>query len=184
MVVDFVWGFEAEAEARAVIKFFGNDIALLLGERLKRGAFWKILADEAVSIFVGAAFPSMVRGSEVEVGTELLFYIFIAMELSSIIRGDSVDVRAMRAEEFDGALLGVQDGGLRQRSNADEARFTLDDGEERGLIGTVHGVDFPVVEPGALLDDGGPFRDHFFARESAPAIGLAVAFAFDFSRAA
>ena len=126
----------------------------------------------------------MVRGGEVEVGAELLFYIFVAVEFGSVIGGDGVEVRAMGTEEFDGALLGVEDGGLRQRSNAYEARFTIDDGEDGGLVGTVHGVDFPVVEPDALLDDGRAFGDQLFAGEFAAAIGLTVAFAFDFSRTA
>jgi len=67
-VVDFVRGFEAESFARTGIEGLGDGRALELGERGEVGAFRKVLADEAVGVFVGATFPSVVRVGEVDWG--------------------------------------------------------------------------------------------------------------------
>jgi len=47
----------------------GSDLAAgSLGKVSERSAFWQVLADEAVGVFVGAAFPRVMRSGEVDLG--------------------------------------------------------------------------------------------------------------------
>jgi hypothetical protein len=69
-VVDFVRGAEVVAFAGAVVELVGDGVAGFLGEVIEAGAFGEVLADEAVGVFVGAAFPSLVRVGEVDLGAE------------------------------------------------------------------------------------------------------------------
>ena len=85
MEVGFVRSEEAEAFAGAIIEALLYNEAVALGDVCERRTFGYILSDEAIGVFVGAAFPSVVRGSEVEGGAEFSFDIFIAVELGAVV---------------------------------------------------------------------------------------------------
>ena len=55
------------------------------------GSFGEVLSDEAIGVFVGATFPGVVRGGEVEGGAELFFDVFVAVEFGTVVRGDGMD---------------------------------------------------------------------------------------------
>ena len=127
MEVGFVGSEEAEAKTRAVIETLFDCEAVGFSETGKRGAFGSVLADEAVGIFVGAAFPGMVRVGKVEGGTEALFDGFISVELDTVVGGDGVDFEGTK--QLDGALLGEFGGGLLDRADADQSGFALHHGD-------------------------------------------------------
>jgi hypothetical protein len=55
------------------------------------GSFGEVLSDEAIGVFVGATFPGVARGGEVEGGAEFFFYVFVAVEFGTVIRCDGMD---------------------------------------------------------------------------------------------
>ena len=132
-VVDFVRGFEAQAFARAVIEGLGDGRALELGERGEVGAFRKVLADEAVGVFVSATFPGVVRSCEVDGNAKLSFDGFVGVEFSAVIGGDGFEPVFVWGEEFDGPFGGVFSGGARQFSDSNLAAEAIDDGDDAGF---------------------------------------------------
>lgn len=173
--VGFIWGEKAKAFTRAIIEAFLYSQAVSLGDVGQRGSFGEVLANKAVCVFVCTAFPGVVRSGEVEGGAEFFLNIFIAVELSAVVRGDGMHL--MRTEQFDGALLCERGGGLSEGAQSKQASLALDDGDHAGFALPVNGVDFPIVASSALLDDSRAFANHAFAREAPPAVGSAVAFA-------
>lgn len=91
MEVGFVGCEVAEAFAGSVIEAFLDRQAEANRDVCEGAPFGEVLADEAVGVFVGAAFPGVMWSSEVEGGAELFFDVFIAVELSAVVRGDGVD---------------------------------------------------------------------------------------------
>jgi hypothetical protein len=61
---DLVWGHEVEDFARSVVESFGDDVEVVLGVVRQVGSLGKILADEAICIFVAAALPRAVGIAE------------------------------------------------------------------------------------------------------------------------
>ena len=70
-----------EPLARPTGEVGGDPIAVVLGEVGHAFAFREVLAEEAVSVLVGAAFPGMVRRREVEPRGYLLLEGRVAVEL-------------------------------------------------------------------------------------------------------
>ena len=163
-VVDFVGGFEAEAFARAIVEDVGDGGALVLGEGGEVGAFGEVLADQAVSIFVGAAFPGVVRSGEVDRDLEFSFDGFIGVKLSAVVGGDGFEEGFVFSKKFDRALGSVCRGRVRQFSDPDLAAEAVDDGEDACFGRTADCIDFPVAQSGPVLDDDRTLRDHFFIR--------------------
>jgi len=144
-VVDFVRGFEAEAFAWTVIEDVGDGGALVLGEGREVGAFREVLADEAVGIFVRAAFPGVVGSGEVDGDLESSCDGFIGMKLGAVIGSDGFDEGFVFSEKFDRALGGMCRGSVRQLSDPNLAAEAVDDGDDAGFSGTADCIDFPVA---------------------------------------
>ncbi len=58
---------KAESFPRSGVELGGDAIAVVLGEVRHALAFREVLADQAVGVFVGPAFPGMVRRREINV---------------------------------------------------------------------------------------------------------------------
>ena len=121
---------EAEAFAWPVVEGIGDGVALELGERGEVRAFRKVLADEAVGVFVGAAFPGVVGSGEVDWDAQLSFDGFVGVEFSAVIGGDGFEPVFVWGEEFDGPFGGVFSGGARQFSDSNLAAEAIDDGDD------------------------------------------------------
>ena len=176
-MVDFEGSAEAEAAARAVVEVSGDLCALLLGESGEVGAFGEILAEEAIGVFVGAAFPGVVRGGEVEASVQLAGDIFEAMKFGAVVRGEAEDRMGFVFEQEDGPAGGESGSGLGEFADADDTAFAFDDGGDAGLAAAMDGVQFPVADASAAVHDGGTVLDHGLAGDPAAAVVAAVAFA-------
>src|SRR5438309_587115 len=65
-------------------------------------AFGQILPDQPVGVFIGASFPGMVRGGEVELHSALFFDLPVAVELGAVVgcyRFDSAAVSRRSAPD-------------------------------------------------------------------------------------
>ena len=67
-----------------------NAIALLLGDSAQVGSFGQILADEAIRVLVGAAFPGMVWRRKIDLGVQDAFQFPVIMKLGPIVRRDGL----------------------------------------------------------------------------------------------
>jgi hypothetical protein len=71
--------------------------ALLLGQ---------VLAEKAVGVLAGAAFPRVVRSREVEAGAGRGLDRFVAMELGAVVDGDGTDASLGASNQADGPMVG------------------------------------------------------------------------------
>ena len=183
-VVNLVRSEEAEAPAGTVVELGGECIALALRERTQGRALGQILAEQSVGVFVGAAFPGMVRRREVDAQSELPLDVLVAVELGAVIGSEGVDPVRFVAEQLDHAGIGVLDCGTGQRPNSQQTTFAFDCGHHARLAPPMDGVDLPVPEAPSPLDNRGPILDRSFASQPTAAVLPAVALPLLFARAA
>jgi len=100
------------------------------------------------------------------------------VELGAVVGGDGLECMFFWSEELDGALGSVHCGGAWELADPQLTAEAVNDSKDASFARPMHGIDFPVAEPGALLNDRGAFRDHLFARQTAATIIVSVAFAF------
>ena len=177
LVVDIVRGEEAVAFAGAVVEFSGDQLALRLGQTGEAGAFGEVLTDESVGVFVGAALPSVMWISEVDLGPEEPLDIFEAMELGAVIGGDAMHWVQLAEQQPDRTARGFLSGCARQFGDADETALTLHQRQDAGFALPMHGVSFPVAAPQSLRHNFRSDSDHGFTGEPAPTVLPAVTFA-------
>ncbi len=77
----FLRGTVAKPFAGPVVELCRNAIAVVLRQVFHALALGQVLPDQAVGVFVGAAFPGMVRRGEVEAGLGRMLDHRVAMEL-------------------------------------------------------------------------------------------------------
>jgi len=183
-VVDLERSAKAEAAAGAVVEESGDLVTLLLGEGGEVGAFGEILAEETVGVFVGAAFPGVVRGGEVEASVQLARDIFEAMKFGAVVGGEAEDRMGFVFEQEDGPVGGESGRGLGEFADADDPAFAFDGGGDAGLAAAMDGVQFPVADASAAVHDCGALADHGLAGEAAAAVVAPIPFAPAFLRAA
>lgn len=176
LMVDFVRSEEAEAATGAVVEFGRDGGALTLGEGGEVSAFGEVLSEKSVGVFVGTAFPGVVRSGEVEFGVEVSLERFVQVELRAVIRGDSSDRMRFVAQDVDSPVGGLLSADTRKLAEAQKAALTFDDRDGGGLAAAVEGVDLPVTEARSARDDGRALGDHFLAGEAAAAVVATVAF--------
>ena len=183
-VIDFGRSAEAEAASRSVVELGGEGGALALSERSEVGALAKVLPKEPIGVFIGTAFPGVVGSGEVDFGVEAFFEGFVHVELGTVISRDGMDGMRFVAQDVGGARQSLLRPDARQLADAHESAFAFDHGDRGRLPAAVDCVDFPVAEPGALVDDRRSFRNHAFAGKAAAAVLASVAFPASFIGAA
>ena len=174
-MVDFRGSAKAEAAPGTIVELGGDSGALTLSECSEVGALGQVLPQEPVGVFIGAAFPGVVRRGEVDGGVEALLECFVHVELGTVIRSDGVDGMRLVAQDGGGSFKGLPCADARQLADPHESAFAFDDGDRGWLAAAVDSVDLPVTESGALGDDGWSFGDHAFASETAAAVLAGVA---------
>ena len=167
-----------------MVELGGEGGALALGEGGEMGALGQVLAEEPVGIFVRAAFPGMVRRGEIDRGVQPTFERLVHVELTAVIRRDGVDRIRFVSQEGDGAPQRLLGADPRDLADADQAAFAFDDGDGRGFSPAVHGVDLPITQARAPLDNGWTLRDHPLAGQAAAAVVAPVALALELVGAA
>jgi hypothetical protein len=175
-IVDFGRSAEAEAASRAVVELGGECGALALSEVGEVGAFAEVLSEEPVGVFVGAAFPGVMRSGEVDGGAEAALECFVHMELGTVIGSDSVDGMRFVAQDVGGTFQGLPGTDAGELADAHQAALAFDDRYGGRLAAPVYGVAFPIAEAAALGDDGRPLGDHALTGEPAAAVLASVAF--------
>ena len=175
-VVDFGRRAEAEATARTGVELGSEGGALALSERGEIGALGEVLAKKAIGVFIGAAFPGVMRSGEVDRGVEASLECFVHMELGTVISSDGVDGMGFVAQDVGGALQGLLRPDARQFADAHEPALAFDDGDRGGRAAAVDGVDLPVAEPRARGDDGRSVGNHALTGQATAAVLASVAF--------
>ena len=69
-----------------------------------------VLANEPVGVFVGPAFPRMVRRREVKAGASRMLDHGVAMELGAVVGGDGPDRTGLAPKQLCRALVHVRRG--------------------------------------------------------------------------
>jgi hypothetical protein len=77
--------------SRPFIEAASDGVALRLRQRSQRGALRQVLTNQAIGVFVGAALPGVIRSREVELQPRLLFNLFVAVKLGSVVRRDGLE---------------------------------------------------------------------------------------------
>ena len=123
---------EAEAQPGAVVEGGRDRGALALGERGQVRALGQILPQQPVGVLVGAAFPGVVRGGEVDRGAQPALERPIHVELGAVIGRDGPDRIWFVAQERDRAPQSLLGADSRNLADADQAAFAFDDGDGGG----------------------------------------------------
>lgn len=176
-VVELVGSEEAEAAPRTVVEQGGNVVAVARSEMSEVGPFGEILAEEAVGVLAGAAFPGVMGQGEVEGEIEGLLDLLVAVELDAVVRSKSTEWMGLGAEEFDDARVGLLDSGAEKRTDAEEAALAFDEGDDAGFAAAVDRIGLPVTEARPAFDAGGTVRDQALAGQATTAVFAAIALA-------
>jgi len=88
--IAFLRGTVAEPFAGPVVELCRNAIAVVLRQVFHVLALGQVLADQAVGVFVGPAFPRRMGRREIKPGVGRLLDRRVAMELRPVVRRDGV----------------------------------------------------------------------------------------------
>src|SRR6266540_1543900 len=97
---------------RPAVQFRSDPIAIVLGEVGHALAFGQILPDQAVGVFVGAAFPRMVRCGEVETRRRRSLEPGVVVEFGAVIDGDGLHGMGLRGDQLVHAVIHRGTGAL------------------------------------------------------------------------
>ena len=158
-VVDFIGSAVAMAAAGAVVEALSNDIALTLAEVFEACPSRQELTEQAVRVFVGATFPSVVRDGEEDLGMEFRLQLFEAMELGAVVGGDRMDGMRFARHDLAGPLKGLLASCGRQFAQPEQPAFALHHSYDARLSLTVHRIYLPVSYAIASIDLFWPLRD-------------------------
>ena len=122
--------------------------------------FWNVLADQAVEIFVGSAFPRMIGSSEVALQREVSLYLCETMEFSTVVKGDRLEASLVFINSVQGGSCSGGCGSRFQLLDDREAGLSFDEGENAVMpIAADHGVSLPMTESRTGFDREGALRD-------------------------
>jgi len=96
-----------------------------------------------------------VWGGEVEAGVGLGLDVLVAMELGAVVGSDGEDGDGSRVDEVDGDTVELGDGSVAELADDEITDLSLDERDDAGPGGDENGIDLPVAELAAVLDDGG-----------------------------
>jgi len=160
----FFWCSVVQSFAGSGIEFGSNDIAVMLGERIHVNALGDVLADEAIGVFVGSAFPGMVWGGEVELQLQCLLDERIAVKLRSIVGGDGSELIGVAPCNTQRSSIELLHRSGLELADEHVAGLALHQTHDAVLAAFAdHGVDLPVAELAASLHARGSLGDVPFA---------------------
>ena len=163
--------------AWAIVQAACDLIAACLSGAGHRGAFWNVLAYEAIRVFVRAALPRVIESGEVEDDAGGALDVTIAVELGSVVNGDGLEQLTMGADELDHAAVGGGNGSIPKLPDEYAARDALDQADDAVAIqGAYDRVHLPVADLATTFNGGRTSGDMPLAGEAATLFGAAVAF--------
>src|ERR1700691_562304 len=101
---NLAWGFVSENLSGAGIELILDLLDLGIGYYREVGAFWAVLSDEAVGVFVEAAFPGVIGLGEIAVCLQRSGDFHMRGELLSVVVGDGFDAVRKRAQHAGAGL--------------------------------------------------------------------------------
>ena len=96
---DLARGLVAEYLAGAGVEFIFDPLDVGVGQRREVCAFWEVLSDEAVSVFVEAAFPRVIRLGKVGFGSQSRDDFGMGGELLSVVVSNRFDAIGERQKD-------------------------------------------------------------------------------------
>lgn len=151
--------------------------ALVLGQVSHAGAFRQVLADQAIGVLVGSAFPGVVRIGEVERDASSGFDALVIMELGAVVSGDGLDGVGVLSNQIDSTRGQSGRGAIAQLPDHQPAGGALDHSHDAVLRSCSHdGIDLPVTELSASFDDSRSLGNHAFSGKPSAAVIGCVAF--------
>ena len=104
------------------------------------------MSNESVCVFVGAAFPGVVRVGEVDRHVGGGLDRAIAVELGAVVGGDGVEGSRGVTNELDGSPVERSDGAVSELADQNEAGGALNKRNDAVLCaGADDGINFPVA---------------------------------------
>ena len=127
---------------------------------LHASSFWQVLANKAIGIFVSAPFPGMIRGGEETLDRGLSLYFLVAMELSTVVKGDGDELALVLLDGLDAGLSDLEGGSGGYLLNDDEASSPFDERNNAVMaVAANDGIAFPVADFMARFHGLGALRD-------------------------
>ena len=155
-----------EPFSRPCVEFRGDPIAVVLCQ-VRHGLFLgQVLTNEPVGVFVGPAFPRMVRCREVAAGAGRVLDRGVAMELGAVVGGDRPDYAVLVSNQLGCTAVHFRRRACPQFADRYVAGRSLDQRQNAGscLASPEHRVDFPVA-------DLSPGFHHGWSRRNGPFVG-------------
>lgn len=143
---------------------------VLGGDGFEAHLFREELTDEAVHVFVGAAFPGGIGMSEVEVGAERLGNPFMLSELLAVIGRQRMNAGRKGRQQGNHRVRDGLRGLARDMGDQGIARLALVERNEcLPMVRADDQITFPVAETFAAIDDGRTLLNrHLIGNGAAP----------------
>src|ERR1700691_5816253 len=176
---NLAWGFVSENLSGTRIELILDLLDFGIGYYREVGAFWEVLSDEAVGVFVETTFPGVIGLGEIAVCLQRSGDFDMRGELLAVVVGDGFDAVSQRAQHA-GAGLDDRGGGLvGQRHELGVFGLALDMRQDgAAVLGTDDGVTLPVADAAFGRHDGRSLIDVDAVRDQAapriPALALVV----------
>ncbi len=117
-----------EPFSRPCVEFRGDAIAVVLRQVVHALALGKVLADQAVGVLVGPAFPRAVARREIKPGVGRAFDGGVAVELRPVVRRDRPHGASLASNQLGRAVVHVRRGAGVELPDGHVAGFPLDQG--------------------------------------------------------
>ena len=152
--------FESQPFSGAVIKPAHGLVEFFLSDGTEVAPFGEVLANQAVGIFVGTAFPGVVRMSEIHPGGEGVCDALVLSTFGAVVEREGMDTAPEGTQELHGRLAECLGGALRKRGEQGVAAFAFHPGDQYApMTVTDKCVTFPVADATALIYDRGTRLD-------------------------
>ena len=151
-----VWGSEGQSFPGAVIESVHDLLQFFRGDGTQVTPLGKVLADQAIGIFVGSAFPGVVGMGEVHTGSQGLGDAFMLGAFGAIIEGQGMDTSAHGAQKLHGRPTEGLSGAVGECGEQGVAAFAFHPGDQHPAVPVAdERIAFPVSDPAALIHDRG-----------------------------
>ena len=121
-------------------------IAALLGQILHGCFLGQVLPDESVGVLIGASFPRVIRGAEIEFSAPFFLDCGVSVELGTVVRGDGFKHLRCPCDELVEPSICGGGGVVVELSNQRETTGPFNEREDAMGCRSMDGVDFPMTK--------------------------------------
>src|SRR5271163_2723907 len=167
---DLARGLVAEYLSGAGVEFIFDPLDVGVGQRREVCALWEVLSDEAVSVFVEAAFPRVIRLGKVGFGSQSRDDFGMGGEFFSVVVSNRFDAAGERQKDASAGLHNGVCAVVGELGELGVFGLALDVRHDSALVTRADDrVGFPVADAAFLGDNGGALVDVHAIRDQAPA---------------